>query len=137
MSAPLRLSPGSELPAWAEALDELVFGKAWGALEGHEYLLGLQPYAFARWGVIPAAQEAELLRLAVAPEARRQGLARTLLEASERFLAQEGITTLHLEVRVGNEPARALYEAMGWRPQHKRKAYYADGEDAMVYAKEL
>ena len=137
MSALLRLSPGSELPTWAEALDEQVFGKSWGALEGHECLLGLPPHAFARWSVVPAAQEAELLRLAVAPDARRRGLARMLLEASESFLAQEGIATLHLEVRVGNDPARTLYEAMGWQVQHRRKAYYADGEDALVYGKAL
>ena len=137
MNEPLHLFPGSELPAWAETLDRAIFGTPWGPLEGHEHLLAVPPLGYARWGVVPAAQEAELLRLAVAPEARRQGLARGLLEASERYLLREGIATLHLEVRESNQPARALYEALDWRLQHRRKAYYADGEDALIYWKPL
>jgi len=133
----VHLLPGSQLPSWVERLEREVFTDPWGPLEAHEHLLGYPSCAYARWGVLPAAGEAELLRLAVAPAERRQGLARRLLEDSGVFLAQAGVETLFLEVRDSNLPARALYEAMGWRFQRLRKAYYPDGEDALAYGKPL
>jgi [ribosomal protein S18]-alanine N-acetyltransferase len=120
-----------------EPLECEAFGKPWGPLETHEHLLVLEPHAFILWSAVPVAGEAGLLRIAVAPEARRQGLARRLMEASEAFLIPEGIDSLFLEVRVSNTSARALYEAMGWREQRLRKAYYPDGEDAVIYWKQL
>ena len=137
MSAPVHLLPGSALPEWIPALEREVFSDAWGPLEPHEHLLAVPGTGYARWSVVPAAGEAELLRIAVAPGARRQGLARHLLLASEAFLAATGITALFLEVRRANTSARALYEALGWRQQRVRKAYYPDGEDAVIYGKEL
>ena len=38
-----------------------------------------------------------------------------------------------MEVRRGNEPARALYESLGFRTEGVRKSYYTDGEDAIIY----
>ena len=81
------LGPGSALPAWAEALDRETFGDTWGALEEDERLWMLPEQGWARWRAIPVAGEAELVRLAVAPSARRQGLGRALLRASEAGLA--------------------------------------------------
>jgi len=131
------LGPGTELPSWVEALDRATFGSVWGPLECGEILLILDKNAFIRWRLIPAAGEAELLRIAVAPEARRQGLARRLLEASDTILCRQKISELHLEVRTSNEAARTLYEAQGWLFLNIRKAYYRDGEDAAVYARKL
>lgn len=137
MSGILHLRAGESLPPWVEPLETQVFGDAWGSLEPHEHLLAIAPQAFIRWSVVPAAGEAELLRVAVHPDARRQGLARKLLEASESFLRATGIADLYLEVRTANAPARALYEALGWQVQRVRKAYYRDGEDAVLYWKRL
>jgi len=131
------LGPGTELPVWVEDLDRLAFGDAWGSLEDNELLLILEPLGFARWRFVPVAGEAELLRLVVAPTARRQGLARRLMEASEVLLRAHAITELHLEVRASNAPARALYEALGWRFLATRKAYYRDGEDAALYRRDI
>ena len=137
MSEPVHLVPGSQMPPWVEILEQMAFGEPWGALEHHEHLWGVPPHAYVRWSVIPAAQEAELLRIAVSPDVRRQGLAHRLLEESERFLLGEGISALFLEVRTSNTAARALYETLGWAQQHTRKAYYRDGEDAAIYGKRL
>ena len=129
------LGPGSALPAWAEALDRETFGDTWGTLEEDERLWMLPEQGWARWRAIPVAGEAELVRLAVAPSARRQGLGRALLRASEAGLCAAGIDTLHLEVRVSNLAARALYEAEGWREVGLRRGYYRDSEDAALYTK--
>jgi ribosomal protein S18 acetylase RimI-like enzyme len=137
MIRPLPLGPGSELPAWAEALDREVFGSPWGPLGDLERIWAAEGEAFARWSAVPAAEEAELLRIAVAPAARRRGLARDLLAASEAGLRAAGIRFLHLEVRVSNDAARTLYEGAGWRMEGLRPRYYQDGEDAALYGKDL
>ena len=131
------LGPGSELPTWAAALDLESFGDAWGPLEEQELLWAREGEAFARWRAVPTIGEAELLRIAVAPAARRKGGARELLRASEAALRAAGVRVLRLEVRVSNAPARALYEAEGWRLEGLRRAYYRNGEDAALYSKEL
>lgn len=89
--------------------------------------------AFARWTRIPAAGEAELLRIAVDPAHRGHSLGRTLLEACQRDLEAEGITRLYLEVRVSNAAAIRLYGACGWQRCGLRPAYYPDGEDAALF----
>lgn len=91
-------------------------------------------YAAFRHG----AGEAELLRLAVDPEERRRGLARALVEAGLERLRQEGgIEVCHLEVRLDNLGAIALYEASGFAQSGRRRGYYRDGTDALLYAKSL
>lgn len=133
----IHFGPGSALPAWVEALEREAFGEAWGPLDDLEQMWALKELGYARWQVIPAAGEAELLRIAVWPEGRGKGLGRRLLQASTEALKSIGISELHLEVRVSNEPARKLYEAEGWRSTGIRKAYYRDGEDAALYGKRL
>ncbi|WP_149589204.1 ribosomal protein S18-alanine N-acetyltransferase [Tabrizicola flagellatus] len=87
------------------------------------------------------ADEAELLTLAVAPEARRLGLGRRLVA---RFLYQarlRGAGRALLEVAADNAAAIALYESSGFHPAGTRKGYYrTDGGqriDALVMARDL
>lgn len=132
-----RLALHEPLPSWLRALDEATFGEAWGEPESHEAIWMIEPAAFARWSLAPPAGEAELLRIAVEPSQRGQGLARALLDACEAGLAAEGIQDLHLEVRVSNAAARALYRGADWRETGLRGRYYRDGEDAALYAKRI
>jgi len=62
----------------------------------------------------------EILTLAVAPQARRRGLARNLLG----FLCAKAGRAIWLEVAADNEPALALYGACGFIETGRRKAYY-------------
>lgn len=83
-----------------------------------------------------AADQAELTMLTVAPDARRSGIARTLLQAGAEQLFAQGITALFLEVGASNSGARALYASLGFAEVGLRRGYYptADGgrEDAVV-----
>ena len=133
MSRILQLGPGSEMPAWVDDLERVCFQQPWGPMGDHDLLWVFEEKAFARWSAHPSFGEAELLRIAVAPSSRREGLGRALLRASVRGLRSLGIADCHLEVRVSNAGARSLYEAEGWRFQGLRKGYYKNGEDAALY----
>lgn len=87
------------------------------------------------------AGEAELLTLAVAPEARRQGLGARLVAA---FLAEalaRQSETAFLEVSESNAPAISLYAAKGFAQAGRRRAYYhaPDGTltDALIMSRPL
>lgn len=82
------------------------------------------------------ADEAELLTIAVAPEARRHGIARALLARFAETARTGGAVTAFLEVAENNPAARALYAATGWQAAGRRRNYYRapDGSaaDALV-----
>lgn len=72
-----------------------------------------------------------LMKIAVAPERRRRGIASRLIEgALVEFGEEEPVT---LEVRPTNRSAIELYESFGFRSFGLRRGYYPDnGEDALI-----
>lgn len=90
---------------------------------------------FISWLVVEDC--ADLLGIAVDEKARRHGVARALMRASEEQLLAQGVVTLFLEVRNSNSAAQALYQQMGYSKKGRRKAYYANGEDAQLWQKTL
>lgn len=87
------------------------------------------------WLVI---DEAHITNVAVLPQARNQGVGRSILQAMIDFFRSVDIRIALLEVRVGNEPAKALYKKIGFKVLSVRKKYYADnGEDAYVMLLEI
>lgn len=82
-----------------------------------------------------AADEAELLTIAVAAEARRRGLGLALMEALQSRLAARGARRLFLEVGAGNRAASALYRKLGFEAAGRRAGYYGGQrppQDALV-----
>lgn len=79
-----------------------------------------------------ARSEADLLRIAVAPEVRRGGLAGTLLRAELGSLAAAGVGELFLEVRERNRPALLFYRRHGFETVGRRVDYYGPGEHALT-----
>lgn len=89
-------------------------------------------------GYWEAPGEAHIISLAVAPECRRRGIARTLLRHCLDQAMSQGAGLATLEVRQGNEAGKALYAAVGFRTVAIRRKYYQDNqEDAIVMIREL
>jgi [ribosomal protein S18]-alanine N-acetyltransferase len=74
-----------------------------------------------------AADEAEILSVAIARGARGQGLARRLLDLHLRRLAGLGLRAVFLEVEEDNMPARKLYARAGFAEAGRRPDYYVQG----------
>ena len=94
----------------------------------------------ARGGMIlarQAADEAEVLTLAVVPERRQQGVGASLITAIAEEARQRGAHALFLEVSTRNPAARGLYQRLGFVQVGRRAAYYADGSDALTLKKLL
>lgn len=81
--------------------------------------------------------EAELLTLAVAPDARRRGLGRALLQGFEQAATERGARHGFLEVASDNPAAQALYHKSGWHEAGIRKGYYGPGIHAHVLKKPM
>ena len=71
-----------------------------------------------------AADEAEILSVAVEPKHRGRGLSRGLLLAHLGHLAGRGIRVVFLEVEENNQPARRLYQRAGFAVAGRRERYY-------------
>lgn len=85
-----------------------------------------------------AADEAEILNLAIAVSHRRQGLASALVAHAFRAMSAQSIRQVFLEVRASNAPAIALYESLGFTRTGIRKNYYsAPSDDALLMARKL
>jgi ribosomal-protein-alanine N-acetyltransferase len=79
-----------------------------------------------------AADEAEILSIAVAESYRGRGLSSSLLLTHLGHLAGRGIRTVFLEVEENNQPARRLYERAGFSVVGRRERYYRqDGGEAL------
>lgn len=126
-------------------IDTLSFPDPWAEREYHEALttaysrlfivevvdasevITVQGFALVSWVI----DEMEILRIAIAPEARRSGLGSWLLEYLKQAIAcVQG--TIFLEVRAGNEAALALYHNAGFVAYRIRPDYYRDHENAVL-----
>jgi Fur family ferric uptake transcriptional regulator len=125
--------------------------EAWSAASFRELLADPATVAFAAgpsvagapltalpWGLIVgrvAADEAEVLTLAVARERQRLGIGRRLAEKLCLIAGRRGARRLYLEVAEGNRAARALYASLGFEESGRRRGYYvhasAPPEDAI------
>jgi ribosomal-protein-alanine N-acetyltransferase len=88
---------------------------------------GLAPAGFVLYRL--AADEAEILSIAVVPECRRRGIAKALLEEALRHVYREGAQRIHLEVEDENQPAIRLYRGLEFRENGTRPRYYSQGRE--------
>jgi ribosomal-protein-alanine N-acetyltransferase len=84
-------------------------------------------------GMLVAADEGQILNVAVSPSYRRRGIGRKLVEALIELAKEKKLSYLTLEMRRSNSPAAALYSLCGFLPAGMRKAYYTrPDEDAVI-----
>jgi ribosomal-protein-alanine N-acetyltransferase len=89
-------------------------------------------------GVALAGDTADVMTIAVVPQARGQGLGDAILTELEARALRRGATHALLEVRADNRSAQRLYARHGWRELHRRARYYQPGDvDALVLGKAL
>lgn len=83
-------------------------------------------------------EDADILNVCTAAEARRRGVALALMRELERLLPLRGAERITLEVRASNLPAIRLYEKLGYAQIGLRKGYYEKPrEDAVIMRKDL
>ena len=127
-----------------ELLAELhacAFDKPWSAAEIGKLLENPAVFALISRDSAPrgfvlawaAAGDAEILTVAVVPEARRKGVGAALVTSAGVAALVRGASSMHLEVAEDNEAARALYRKLGYEEAGRRAAYYA-GEGGAVDA---
>ena len=81
--------------------------------------------------------ESDMMNVAVHPNHRRKGIAEALVVELVEALKKRESRCLTLEVRASNEPAKALYEKLGFTQVGLRKNYYRNPkEDALILRKE-
>jgi ribosomal-protein-alanine N-acetyltransferase len=137
----IRKLAASHVPAVMTILQESPAAAAWS----RESLLQLEPVASSAWvaerdGIVTgfligrsAADEFEILNMAVSGAHRRRGIGSKLLEGALEFSRQAGIARVYLEVRASNGPAITLYKRHGFTECGRRSQYYRDPvEDAIL-----
>lgn len=101
----------------------------------HEFIASLddEGRVLGYVGMMYVLDEGYISNVAVAPEARRQGIGRDLIKELMARAAALDLAFVTLEVRCSNAAAIALYEKQGFLPVGKRKNYYDfPREDAIL-----
>lgn len=129
----VRVADAGVLGALAAAAFDPEYGEGWtathiaGALSGPGAIGQVAWRAAAPVGFTllrAAADEAELLLVAVTPESRGEGLGARLIGQSLAQARGAGVARIFLEVRESNQAARGLYEGQGFVTVGRRAAYY-------------
>lgn len=85
-----------------------------------------------------AADEMEILNLAVEPDWRRRGVGTALVETALEHGRRSGAKRVFLEVRESNQAARGFYRRQGFAVAGRRPRYYRrPDEDAVVMARQV
>lgn len=120
--------------AWTKEGIEETFHQSHAFLVVAEEERKLQGYAI----IYHVLDEAEIARIAVRNEGRRQGTGAKLLMFSEEICKKKGGRRLLLDVRESNLPARSFYEKHGFCVDGIRKRFYeSPQEDAILMSKDL
>jgi ribosomal-protein-alanine N-acetyltransferase len=139
----VRRFAASDVPSVLAILQESPEAAAWS----QESLLQLDSVTPTAWvaerdGIIAgfligrsAADEFEILNMAVSGAHRRRGIGSQLMESALEVSRKAGTARVYLEVRASNGPAIALYKRHGFTECGRRPRYYRDPvEDAILLA---
>lgn len=135
-----------DIPA-LEALERQCFSVPWTGEQliaqlpdgSHRFLVAERDGAILGYvGMMFVLDEGYISNVATASTARRQGIGRELIKALLSEADKLELSFVTLEVRRGNEPAKALYSQQGFMPVGERRDYYQHPkEDAILMTKFL
>ena len=133
----------------ATAIEKEVYGKAaWSSAQFKEefakapkdaYYLAAEAEGelIAYAGIFYVADVADIHTITVVEKYRRKGVGRELLKRLIDWARVKKADAIMLEMRLGNDAARPLYEQNGFVEVSKRENYYGPGLTAVVMRKEL
>jgi ribosomal protein S18 acetylase RimI-like enzyme len=127
-----------EVATAVELLDESLAGdedyRFLGAFDGDQ-LIG-----YACWGPTPGTEStSDLYWIVVDRERQGGGIGSQLLGEVERRLAADGrrLVVVETSSRPDYSPTRGFYEARGYTRAATIAAYYAPGDDLVIYTKDV
>jgi ribosomal protein S18 acetylase RimI-like enzyme len=98
------------------------------------------PVGFAMLGLLNSRYDfhsvSELLAIAVEPQWQRKGIGESLLKEADRKAVEMGMKRIFLHTAMDNLRAQRLFTRVGYRPWEIKRAFYPQGQDAYVMAKE-
>lgn len=133
-------------------LEQRLFGgEAWSAETWWGELARVGDSELGRWYVVAEAaedllgyaglsvngSEADVMTVAVAPDAQGRRLGSRLLDALLDAARARGVTQVMLEVRADNDAARRLYDSRGFEQIAVRRGYYADTDGVIMRLRPL
>jgi tRNA threonylcarbamoyl adenosine modification protein YeaZ len=133
----------------ATAIEKEVYGKAaWSAAQfkeefakapktAHYLAAEFEGKLIAYAGIFYLAEVADIHTLTVVADHRRKGIGRELLKRLIDWARVKSAQAVMLEMRIGNDQARPLYESLGFIEISRRENYYGPGLTAVVMRKEL
>lgn len=80
---------------------------------------------------------AHLLKILVLPDSRGKGETQLFWSEITKYLRSQGLQNIYLEVEATNARAIAFYEKSGFKILRKNKAYYSNGDDALIMSMTL
>jgi ribosomal-protein-alanine N-acetyltransferase len=105
--------------------------------EKHSYKQRIAGFCVSDWQLDRGRKLGHFITIDVAPELRRLGIGRTLMEVAEARFVELACTAVTLEVAVDNHGAQAFYKRLGYEQTGRIRGYYADNTDAVVMRKPL
>lgn len=122
-------------------LEKGTFSDAWSERVISGYIKGKRVIVYKEDGetvgyciFMIAADEGEILRIAVKKDCRKKGIGRKLLCKAFLIMKGKGVENVYLEVRASNSAAIGLYTAAGFEKSGVRHGYYRDNsEDAVLF----
>ena len=125
-------------------MEREIFSDPWSASAFGDLQAALFLVAELETGVIgylvgrAAADEGEILNLAIGPGHRGRGIGRALVDHALATFREQGVTTVYLEVRDSNGIAQRFYQGVGFKEVGRRRGYYdRPREDARILALEI
>ena len=137
---------GADEAARLSAIHQSVFSESWNAADiaamfsisgTQAFIAEVASDAAGMALTRTIAGQAEILTIATLASRRREGVAAKLLGKAIEATKVLGAQTLFLEVAHSNVAARGLYAKAGFAESGRRKAYYANGDDAIVMSRSL